>query len=299
MNETTNIGSLTSFAGRVSGLDNPWTRLPIVAFVALAVWLGLLTLCGLLLRGLVPAVSAPAAIDARLIDLPGDGSPMSQGASASARNPSSSHVTTEAAATPRAAPRINNATRETRLQAKPVHSSKQQHKVPRLPAAHYAAEDSPDESSPVAVTSPPIAPGQQLVSQQRPQGTAVTNSASASSVSTAGHKLGTGIGNGAAARTGTGNGSGDGGGSGARPIYAPVPSIPDDMRDEVMQATAVARFHVARDGSATVALITPTDFAALDHLMLDTLSPWRCQPAVRDGVAIESDAEVRLHITVQ
>ena len=71
------------------------------------------------------------------------------------------------------------------------------------------------------------------------------------------------------------------------------------MRDEVMQATAVARFHVAPDGSATVALLTPTDFAALDQLILDTLSHWRFQPAVRDGVAIESDAEVRLRITVQ
>jgi protein TonB len=71
------------------------------------------------------------------------------------------------------------------------------------------------------------------------------------------------------------------------------------MRDEVMQAIAVARFHVARDGSATVSLVTRTDFEALDQLILDTLSHWRFQPAVRDGVAVESDAEVRLRIAVQ
>jgi hypothetical protein len=248
----------------------------------------------------VPAVSAPAAIDARLIELPGDESPMSGGASAaSSQNPSSSPASTKAAGTPRVAARKNNATRETRLLAKPPHPSKQQHKPFSLPAAHYAAEDPANESPPASVLAPSNASDEQLVSQKRPLGTAAANTASASYVSTAGRNLGTGIGNGVDVGSGAGNGSGARGGSGARAIYAPVPSIPDDMRDEVMQATAVAHFHVAPDGSATVALTTPTDFAALDQLILDTLSHWRFQPAVRDGVAIESDAEVRLRITVQ
>jgi hypothetical protein len=33
-----------------------------------------------------------------------------------------------------------------------------------------------------------------------------------------------------------------GGGSGPRPIYAPVPSIPDDMRDELMQPQQLCAF---------------------------------------------------------
>ena len=300
MNGTTNVGSLTGFPDRVSGLDNPWTRLPIVAIVALAVWLGLLTLCGFLLRGLVPAVSAPAAIDARLIELPGGGSPRSGGKSAvSAQNSGPSSAATEAATTPSATAAKNDATPQTRSRTRPVHAPKQQHKVTRLPLAHYASADSRSEAAPEEITKLPIVSGQHLVSQKRPPDAAAANSVSASSLSAAGHNLGTGIGSYVGAGIGAGNGLGEGSGTGARAIYAPVPSIPDDMRDEVIQATAVARFHVARDGRATVALVTPTDFAELDSLILDTLSHWRFQPAVRDGNPIESDAEVRLHITVQ
>ena len=299
MNGTTNVGSLTNFADRVSGLDNPWTRLPIVAIAALALWLGLLTLCGFLLRGLVPAVSAPAAIDARLIELPGAGSPPSGGASAaSAQNLGSLPASTESAAAARSAARKYNTTRETRLQAKPDQTSRQTHKVRRRATVHHAGEDSPNTER-AAATVPPIVSGQHPAAQATPQGTSAATRASASSVSTAGHNPGSGIGNGVGAAAGADRGSGGGGGSSARAIYAPVPSIPDDMRDEVMQATAVARFHVARDGSATVSLITPTAFASLDQLILDTLSRWRFQPAVRDGVAIEPEAEVRLRITVQ
>jgi protein TonB len=71
------------------------------------------------------------------------------------------------------------------------------------------------------------------------------------------------------------------------------------MRDELMQATAVVRFHVERDGKATVALITPTEFSGLDQLILETLRKWRFHPALKNGTAIDSEAEVRLLITVQ
>lgn len=115
-----------------------------------------------------------------------------------------------------------------------------------------------------------------------------------------GHGTGSGSGNGISAGSGAGVGGGFGtGGSGPRAIYSPVPNIPDDMRDEVMQATAVARFHVGRDGSATVTLIASTEFSELDELIIDTLRKWRFHPAVKNGVAIDSEAEVRLRITVQ
>jgi hypothetical protein len=53
------------------------------------------------------------------------------------------------------------------------------------------------------------------------------------------------------------------------------------------------------DGSATVTLVTPTEFSELDKLILETRRHWRFQPALRKGAAIDSDAEVRLLITVQ
>ncbi|HTT74905.1 MAG TPA: TonB family protein [Candidatus Binataceae bacterium] len=71
------------------------------------------------------------------------------------------------------------------------------------------------------------------------------------------------------------------------------------MRDEVMQATAVVRFHVLRDGSANVTMVTSTEYSELDELILATLRQWRFSPAVRDGVKIDADAEVRLLVTVQ
>jgi TonB family protein len=113
---------------------------------------------------------------------------------------------------------------------------------------------------------------------------------------------GVGGGNGSGAGIGTGSGTGPGvgaGGNGPRAIYAPAPTIPDDMRDEVMQATAVARFVVSHDGRVKVFLLSTTDYSELDDAILDTLEQWRFLPAMKNGVAIDSEAEVRLLITVK
>jgi protein TonB len=82
-------------------------------------------------------------------------------------------------------------------------------------------------------------------------------------------------------------------------VYAPAPSIPDDMRDEVMQAIAIARFEVSRDGTAKVSLLSATNYSELDDIILDTLRQWRFKPAMKNGVAIDSVADVRLLITVK
>jgi Gram-negative bacterial TonB protein C-terminal len=113
-------------------------------------------------------------------------------------------------------------------------------------------------------------------------------------------EAGTGYGSGASIGPGTGKGTGFGnGGDRPRAIYAPVPSIPDDMRDELMQATAVARFKVSHDGRATVVLLSETDFSELNDIIIDTLRKWRFLPATKDGVAVDSEADVRLLISVR
>jgi len=86
---------------------------------------------------------------------------------------------------------------------------------------------------------------------------------------------------------------------GARAIYAPVPKIPDDLREEVFQAEAVARFNVSYDGTVTVSLVKPTATPRLNQIVLDTLKQWRFAPAVRGGVPIDSVFEVRIPITVE
>jgi protein TonB len=101
------------------------------------------------------------------------------------------------------------------------------------------------------------------------------------------------------------SGEGSGGGGigtdtvGARAIYSPTPVIPDDLREDVMQTEAVARFNVSFDGVSEVTLEKPTSNPRLNQVLLDTLKQWKFFPAVKNGVAIASSFEVRIPITVQ
>ena len=101
----------------------------------------------------------------------------------------------------------------------------------------------------------------------------------------------------------TGEGSGGGGiGTdtvGAHAIYAPTPVIPDDLREDVMQTEAVARFNVSFDGTSEVTLEKPTSSPRLNQVLLDALKQWKFFPAVKNGVAIGSTFEVRIPISVQ
>jgi protein TonB len=101
---------------------------------------------------------------------------------------------------------------------------------------------------------------------------------------------------------GTGNGSGAGLGSdsaGARAIFAPTPAIPDDLREQPFDAVAVAHFKVAPDGTVEVALIQPTDNPELNGILIDTLKQWRFFPAMRSGVAVRSEFDLRIPISVR
>ena len=117
-----------------------------------------------------------------------------------------------------------------------------------------------------------------------------------------------GAGAGAATESGesTGSGTGEGGGLGigsdtvgARAIYAPTPVIPDDLREDVMQTEAVARFNVSFEGISEVTLEKPTSSPRLNQVLLDTLKLWKFFPAIKNGVAIPSTFEVRIPISVQ
>jgi len=103
--------------------------------------------------------------------------------------------------------------------------------------------------------------------------------------------------------SGTGEASGGGGiGTdtvGAHAIYAPTPVIPDDLREDVMQTEAVARFNVSFDGICEVTLEKPTSSPRLNQVLLETLKQWKFFPAVKNGVAIPSSFEVRIPISVQ
>jgi protein TonB len=114
-----------------------------------------------------------------------------------------------------------------------------------------------------------------------------------------------GVNGGSATGGGGGGGEGASGGGigtntlGARALYAPTPQIPDDLREDVFQAVAVAHFRVAYDGTVTVTLTTPTSNPRLNQLLLNDLEQWKFFPGMKDGVAIDSEFDVRIPISVQ
>jgi protein TonB len=87
--------------------------------------------------------------------------------------------------------------------------------------------------------------------------------------------------------------------SGAQAIYKPMPEIPDELRDDALNASAVVRFHVAVDGTATVELLQPTQYPQLNRLLLDTLRKWKFFPAIRDGQPVASDFTQPFRFQVQ
>lgn len=65
----------------------------------------------------------------------------------------------------------------------------------------------------------------------------------------------------------------------AVPLFSPLPKIPDDLRSEAFRSEAIARFHIASNGSVTnVELIKPCSNPRLNHLLLRSLRHWKFSP---------------------
>ncbi len=87
--------------------------------------------------------------------------------------------------------------------------------------------------------------------------------------------------------------------SGARAIIRPMPQIPDDLREGAFNSAALARFHIAVDGSATVELAKPTPNPRLNRILLDSLRKWRFIPAIKNGKPVASTEEIIVKIEVK
>ena len=97
-------------------------------------------------------------------------------------------------------------------------------------------------------------------------------------------------------------GSPDGGASesiGARALYAPTPQIPDDLRENIFSALAIAHFVVDREGQVQVTLVQPTSNPRLNQVILASLRTWKFFPATRDGIPVASEFDLRIPIAVQ
>jgi protein TonB len=207
--------------------------------------------------------SPPATmIDARLVELPP--APGLQGSGAPAASPAPRPV-----AKPKPLPR------PVRKRAPAIHHRIEHRSLERRlsphPAPHHESASSAPEPAPAAPS------------------TAGGNSAAPAAKS-----------GGVSGETGTGAGGGVGGDAGgARAIYAPMPKIPDDLREDPLTTVAIAAFKVDVDGSAQVTLVKPTSIPRLNYLLLSTLKQWRFFPAVKNGQPVASQFEIRIPITIQ
>jgi periplasmic protein TonB len=273
---------------RLALLDEPWQRFPLVVVVATLFWCLILVGLGLLLQPDRTNVPHPAPVDAEIIEVPPHGLAGGGGGSPAAGGDFS---------TPPKSP-----------QPSAVNPSRQRSLAARASAIP------PPRQEPIAAPDPkttethiPVAPvnpaprGSQLSSALTPTGGNGATGNGVGGQGGVGRGIGTGVGNGVGPGTGTGSAGGFGsGGTGPTAIYAPAPTIPDDMREDVLEAVAVAHFRVLRDGRVIVSLAKPTDFSRLNDVILDTLREWRFRPAMNQGgVAVDSEAEVRLLIKVQ
>lgn len=84
----------------------------------------------------------------------------------------------------------------------------------------------------------------------------------------------------------------------ARVLAQPMPVLPDDLREQGYQLTAVAHFRIHPDGSFDVELVKPTQNPRLNQILLETLHRWRFFPAVENGRPVESEQDVRVHFVV-
>jgi periplasmic protein TonB len=241
-------------------LDDPRRRLAWVIPVSLILWGALLTLFAVLLQRTAPSPVELAPAEVRIVELPPIGG--LQGG-APVQHPAA------APSKPKAeTPKPKSHIKIRRAAVPPVRVHPVKPKVPAAPLLPPSESGTAKESAEVPSSAGPP-------------------SASA------------GVGSGGPG-PGAGNGAGIGSDSaGARAIYAPKPVIPDDLREEAFQTVAIARFKVTYDGQVQVTLITPTESPQLNELLLDTLKQWRFFPAMKSGVAIDSQFDLRIPISVQ
>jgi protein TonB len=243
-------------------IDDPWLRLAWVIPLSLMLWVAMLTLFAWLLERTAPPSPEMVPAEVRIVELPPTAG--LQGGAPAHRSPALAPPK-PAVETPKVKPPV-----ETRKMAPPrvrVHRARPKLFVP-----------------------PPLPPSESGTAKESTQ------------VSPAGGHPSSAHNEAPSAGAGQGSGSGAGIGSdssGARAIYAPQPVIPDSLREEAFQTVAVARFKVSYDGQVQVTLITPTQSPQLNELLLETLRQWRFFPAMKSGVAIDSQFDLRIPISVE
>lgn len=86
--------------------------------------------------------------------------------------------------------------------------------------------------------------------------------------------------------------------SGARALFQPMPTIPDSLRVQAMQARVIARFSISEKGETDVELLQPSQSPELNRLLLKTLKTWRFFPAIKEGKPIASFQNIAINLSI-
>ena len=171
------------------------------------------------------------------------------------------------------------------------------------PAPVPARSIQPEPPAPVVPKPkppPPVRPRRAPVTHQKPE--VLTAAPGGGGSDTPSVEQAPAVNNSANSGSYEGSGSSQGsiyGNSSARAIVQPMPQIPDDLRALAFKSSALARFHIAVDGSAEVELAKPTPIPRLNRILLDTLKKWRFMPAIKNGQPVSSTEEILVKIEVK
>ena len=68
--------------------------------------------------------------------------------------------------------------------------------------------------------------------------------------------------------------------SNLKPIYQPLPEIPEELRYQFMQTNAIAKFYITSTGMVEkVELIQPSNYPKINYLLLQSLKQWQFPPS--------------------
>ena len=85
----------------------------------------------------------------------------------------------------------------------------------------------------------------------------------------------------------------------AQPVSRPDPVWPDELRTRSVHVEALVRFSIPASGPLRVELLKGTGDVLLDRFLLRTLRRWNFEPALEQGLAVDSTLEVRLPIDIE
>jgi periplasmic protein TonB len=274
-------GSRNALDGEFNGVvktlfafvDAPRSRMAIALLLAAAICLALLAHSMTWLAGHEPGVKphAQLPIDMQLVEI----APPSAAVSAPARKPPSAD--TAAAIVPRPAPPTNAAPSR------------------RSPATSFTLA-----GTRTIVRQPPVQPARSeaRTTAALASSTASSQDAAPSTSAEAKTTSNTVNANSAATSQDTAPSTPNSGTTQARLLSQPIPVLPDDLREQGYQLTAVAHFKIHADGSIDVELIRPTQNPRLNQILLETLHRWRFFPAMQNGHPVDSEQDVRVHFSV-